>query len=209
SASPMPSTPQTVPPTKAPSNGPGALRLITVGVLAFLLATVTGRLDLSNVVSGVRDSIARNPAVQKVTGTAGTSTVTDAATVAAIKDLIQRANDAQAKALAQNDSSLMRDTATDSYYQELMAINRDLASGGSFTAVTATWVVPQVSATSTGADATWVGIGGLNSRDLIQAGTQASVGGGSVTYEAWVEMLPQSSRTVSLSVNPGDSVTTS
>src|SRR5207244_9005358 len=59
-----------------------------------------------------------------------------------------------------------------------------VANGGSFTAVTATWVVPQVSATSTGADATWVGIGGLNSRDLIQAGTQASVGGGSVTYEA-------------------------
>src|SRR5205807_743579 len=162
------------------------------------------RLDLSNVVSGVRDSIARNPAVQKVTGTAGTSTVTDAATVAAIKDLIQRANDAQAKALAQNDSSLMRDTATASYYQALVAINRAtpgqtdttqpgtpassasrssnwsgyVANGGSFTAVTATWVVPQVSATSTGADATWVGIGGLNSRDLIQAGTQASVGGG-------------------------------
>src|SRR5438876_12425106 len=105
----MSTTPQTAPPTTAPSIGQGALRLITVGVLAFLLATVTGRLDLSNVVSGVRDTIARNPAVQTVTGNAGTSTVADAATVASLKDVIQRANDAQAKALAQNDSSLMRD----------------------------------------------------------------------------------------------------
>jgi hypothetical protein len=299
------------PPTKAPSKGPDALRLLTVGVLAFLLATATGRLDLPSVVSGVRDTIARNPAVQTITGNAGSANTADVVTLAAIKDVIQRANDAQAKALAQDDSTLMRETATSSYYQELVSINRDLANsgvtsialvkiewgditvqngtanattyetwsttyddgstdqrtdrneytlvqqngawkiqsdtqpdtqvinpatpgqtdttqpgtpasissrssnwsgyvanGGTFTSVTATWVVPQVAASAGGADATWVGIGGLNSRDLIQAGTQASVGGGSVTYEAWVEMLPQSSRTVSLSVNPGDSVTT-
>jgi hypothetical protein len=33
------------------------------------------------------------------------------------------------------------------------------------------------------------------------------VSGGAVEYDAWIEMLPQSSRPVSLSVNPGDSVT--
>jgi hypothetical protein len=73
--------------------------------------------------------------------------------------------------------------------------------------VTGTWIVPQVGATTTGADATWVGIGGVSGTDLIQAGTQATVSGGDVSYEAWIEMLPQSSRTVSLSVSPGDSVT--
>jgi hypothetical protein len=83
------------------------------------------------------------------------------------------------------------------------------ASGGKFTSVTATWTVPTVSAASAGADATWVGIGGLESRDLIQAGTQAMASGGSVTYEAWIELLPAASRPVSLSVTAGDSVTVS
>ncbi|HEU5288895.1 MAG TPA: G1 family glutamic endopeptidase [Candidatus Limnocylindria bacterium] len=81
------------------------------------------------------------------------------------------------------------------------------ATGGSFTSVTGTWTVPNVSATTSGADATWVGIGGVESRDLIQAGTQATVGGGDVEYHAWIEMLPAASRPVSLSVSPGDSVT--
>ena len=84
------------------------------------------------------------------------------------------------------------------------------ASGGTFTSVTGTWTVPQVSSASAGADATWVGIGGMSSRDLIQAGTQATVTtNGGVRYEAWIEMLPQTSRTVALSVSAGDSVTVS
>jgi hypothetical protein len=81
------------------------------------------------------------------------------------------------------------------------------ASGGRFTSVTGTWTVPTVSATTAGADATWVGIGGIDGSDLIQAGTEASVNGGAVTYNAWIEMLPASSKPISLSVNPGDSVT--
>jgi hypothetical protein len=83
------------------------------------------------------------------------------------------------------------------------------ASGGTFTSVTGTWNVPTVSASASGADATWVGIGGLVSRDLIQAGTQAMVDGSGVMYSAWIEMLPQSSREVPLSVSAGDSVTVS
>ena len=298
------------PPTKL-SKVPGALRLLTVGVLAFALANVTARLDLAALVSHAGDTIARSPAVRTITGNAPA----DSATVTALKSVIESANLAQAKALAQNDPSLMRGTATDGYYQELVQTNRDLAdsgvtsielvkldwgdvtvdgntahattfetwrsfyddgssdqrtdrndytlvlqngswrisadaqpgarvidpttvttpaqtdtsqpgtpaasashssnwsgyvaSGGSFTAVSASWVVPQVSATSTGADATWVGIGGLRTNDLIQAGTQAEVSGGQARYSAWVEMLPQASRTVSLSVAAGDSVTVS
>ena len=57
-------------------------------------------------------------------------------------------------------------------------------------------------------EATWIGIGGLTSNDLIQAGTQAMVdGSGTVEYSSWIEMLPQSSRNVPLSVSAGDSVT--
>jgi hypothetical protein len=282
------------------------MRLLVVGVLAFLVATVGGRLDLGAAVANVRDSVARAPVVRTVTG----NTSTDDATVAAIKDAITKANHAQADALAKGDPTLMRATATDAYYQELVQINRDLAnagvtaieltnlewsdvtvdgttahavavetwrstysdgstdersdrneytlvqqngvwriqsdvqpdslvvpaggtspgtgpssaatnvsrssnwsgyaaSGGSFTSVSATWTVPNVAPTGTGADATWVGIGGLTSNDLIQAGTQAVVSGGTVEYSAWTEMLPAASRTVSLSVNAGDSVTVS
>jgi hypothetical protein len=84
-----------------------------------------------------------------------------------------------------------------------------VANGGTYTSVSGTWIVPQVGATSSGADATWVGIGGITGTDLLQAGTQATVSGGGVSYEAWIEMLPDSSRTVSLAVSAGDSVTVS
>jgi hypothetical protein len=85
------------------------------------------------------------------------------------------------------------------------------ASGGVFTSVNATWTVPQFAPDSpAGADAAWVGIGGVNTRDLIQAGTQQTVSGsGSTQYQAWVETLPQASHPVPLTIHPGDSVTIS
>ncbi|MGI9148079.1 MAG: G1 family glutamic endopeptidase [Chloroflexota bacterium] len=81
--------------------------------------------------------------------------------------------------------------------------------GGGYTSVSGTWGVPQFSPDrSFGIDAAWVGIGGVRSHDLIQAGTQQTVSGsGSTQYEAWVEMLPRSSRAVPLRVHAGDSVT--
>lgn len=83
-----------------------------------------------------------------------------------------------------------------------------VANGGTYTSVTGTWIVPQVGATTTGADATWVGIGGVTGTDLIQAGTQATVtGDGAVTYSSWTEILPDYSRTAPLQVTAGDSVT--
>lgn len=83
-----------------------------------------------------------------------------------------------------------------------------VANGGTYTSVTGTWIVPQVGTTTTGADATWVGIGGVTGTDLIQAGTQATVtGDGAVTYASWTEILPDYSRTAPLQVTAGDSVT--
>ncbi len=85
------------------------------------------------------------------------------------------------------------------------------AASGSFTGVTGTWTVPHlISSGSFGSDATWVGIGGVHSRDLIQAGTEeTSTQSGAVQYDAWIEMLPQASRPVQLGIKPGDSVTVS
>src|SRR5690349_20626022 len=49
---------------------------------------------------------------------------------AAIKQLIERANNAQAEAFGRNDPSPMRDTASDAYYQELTRINTEMARDG-------------------------------------------------------------------------------
>jgi hypothetical protein len=86
-----------------------------------------------------------------------------------------------------------------------------VARGGGFASVTGTWTVPQPAASTTGAaDAAWIGIGGESTRDLIQAGTEeAMLGSGRVQYSAWIETLPQVSRTVPLAVHAGDSVTVS
>jgi hypothetical protein len=92
------------------------------------------------------------------------------------------------------------------------------ATGGTFTAVTGTWTVPRSSTVGVNGtsgrsggiagDATWVGIGGVNTDDLIQAGTEATVvTAGDTEYNAWVELLPHTSQPVPLVVSPGDSIT--
>src|SRR5205085_10537508 len=84
------------------------------------------------------------------------------------------------------------------------------AANGTYTAVSGTWTVPQVKVNGMfGTDGTWVGIGGLRSRDLIQAGTAAQTRGGQVTYSAWIETLPQPPHDAQLTINAGDSVTVS
>lgn len=85
------------------------------------------------------------------------------------------------------------------------------ADKGSYTSVSGTWTIPQPKTSGVASSAaTWVGIGGVRARDLIQAGTEEIIlGTGSVRYNAWIEMLPEVSHTVPLVVHPGDSVTVS
>lgn len=85
------------------------------------------------------------------------------------------------------------------------------AIGGTFTGVNGTWTVPSVpSANTTEADATWVGVGGVESHDLIQAGTQALINGsGAPAYQAWYEILPNTTQQVPLTISPGDSMSVS
>ena len=279
------------------------MRRALILLLATLLLSSCGQVDLGR-------------AIQQLRPAAETPTVTAETSADAVKQVIERANQAQQKAFATGDATLMRETATSSYYDELTQINTELArggvtgftlvrtlwgdvtvtgatatatayetwrttfgdgsqdqrtdrndytlvlesgawkiqadvqggaqsvttprsgtapaqtqpdtssttparisdtssnwsgyvaNGGTYTSVTGTWIVPQVSATTTGADATWVGIGGVTGTDLIQAGTQATVtGDGSVTYSTWTEILPDFSRTTPLEVTAGDSVT--
>ncbi len=76
------------------------------------------------------------------------------------------------------------------------------------TAVHAAWIVPSVTAPpATGYAATWIGVGGTATDDLIQAGTEQDIEDGVLTYYAWVEALPDDSFDVSpqrLTANPGD-----
>ena len=86
-----------------------------------------------------------------------------------------------------------------------------VAQNGNYTSVSGSWVVPQISQSTTpGADAAWVGIGGVTGSDLIQTGTQAMTNpAGQVSYQAWYETLPQTSQTIPLTINVGDSVSAS
>ncbi len=76
------------------------------------------------------------------------------------------------------------------------------------TAVHATWIIPSVTAPpTTGYAATWIGIGGAATDDLIQAGTEQDIEDGVQTYFVWVEALPDNSFNVSpqrIAANPGD-----
>jgi hypothetical protein len=83
------------------------------------------------------------------------------------------------------------------------------ANGTDYTGISGTWTVPQVAASNgaSGVGATWVGIGGVKTKDLIQAGTEDSGSGRQNEYQAWIEMLPAASQQVPLAVVPGDSIT--
>ena len=55
-----------------------------------------------------------------------------------------------------------------------------------------------------GVTASWVGIGGAESNDLLQAGLAVVQEGPFFGYEAWYETLPTASRHVAMSIGPGD-----
>ncbi|MEI7683280.1 MAG: G1 family glutamic endopeptidase [Candidatus Saccharibacteria bacterium] len=88
-----------------------------------------------------------------------------------------------------------------------------LTANGIYTRVSGSWVVPTVTGNgrTSSADATWVGIGGVSSSDLIQVGTSNIVAAsGRVTTSAFYELLPNFAQTIiSLVISPGDSISAS
>jgi hypothetical protein len=71
--------------------------------------------------------------------------------------------------------------------------------------VEGTWNVPAVVYTSSTIEASagWVGIGGVGTADLVQAGVDAeTIPGIGIEYFPWWEMLPAASQPVTLSPNP-------
>jgi hypothetical protein len=84
-----------------------------------------------------------------------------------------------------------------------------IARGEDVTTVSGSWIVPTPESDVSGANSTWIGIGGDTSRDLIQAGTQAIVDDGEIRYSAWIERLPRAARKIPVRVSGGDSISAS
>src|SRR5213594_5155007 len=97
-----PMSPIAPPPPPVRNSGVPAGRLVALGLLAFALAAFSGRVDLGSLVSTARTYVDRAaPAVQTNTSSS------DTAAVAAVKDVVQRANQAQVQAFGRNDPTLM------------------------------------------------------------------------------------------------------
>lgn len=83
-------------------------------------------------------------------------------------------------------------------------------AGLSYTAVSGSWRAtnPTGNGQTTSADATWIGIGGVDTQDLIQVGTTNIVSAGGQVYSAvFYELLPDAPvYPDSIDVNPGDSI---
>ncbi|HEU0266715.1 MAG TPA: G1 family glutamic endopeptidase [Candidatus Saccharimonadaceae bacterium] len=89
-----------------------------------------------------------------------------------------------------------------------------MASTENYTAINGSWVIPSAragSTTATSADATWIGIGGAKSSDLIQIGTEDTVSAQGIQSSAvFYEMLPSAAvYPASITVAPGDTVSAS
>ena len=82
-------------------------------------------------------------------------------------------------------------------------------TGGPYTAITGSWTVTKVSASSRQTfSSTWIGIDGFNDSNLIQTGTEADYYNGSAHYNAWWEILPAAETPIStITVQPGDAMT--
>lgn len=83
-----------------------------------------------------------------------------------------------------------------------------LETGQTYTQISGSWTATNPTSVSgeTTADATWIGIGGVTSNDLIQVGTQNIIyASGQVNTTAFYELLPGTAINITgLTVTPGD-----
>ena len=84
-------------------------------------------------------------------------------------------------------------------------------TGGTYHAITGSWIVPPVSTTHGKTySSTWIGIDGFNNQDLIQTGTEQDAAKSGNSYYAWWEILPAAETTIpNMTIHPGDHMTAS
>jgi hypothetical protein len=98
----------------------------------------------------------------------------------------------------------------DSFVSENWAGYTTHQDGSKYTAVGGSWIVPKSSTPVPSGEATWVGLGGFSTPDLIQVGTLNLIDSeGASKYYAWYELLPDPPVTITMEVRPGDSMTAS
>ena len=99
----------------------------------------------------------------------------------------------------------------------MAATNLTDPQADSVTAVSGSWVVPTVSASSSNGrsySAVWVGIDGYNDSTVEQIGTSQNVVNGRAEYEVWWEMYSSGKQqpeqvVSSMTIEPGDSISAS
>jgi hypothetical protein len=85
-----------------------------------------------------------------------------------------------------------------------------VATGGSFTSVSASWNEPAVTCNSSNdLYAPWVGIDGFGTQSVEQTGVATDCSSGSPSYQAWYEMYPQAPVYYNDPVSGGDSFSAS
>jgi Peptidase A4 family len=85
-----------------------------------------------------------------------------------------------------------------------------VATGGSFTSVSADWTEPSVSCdSSSDLYAPWVGIDGYGSSSVEQTGVATDCSSGSPSYQAWYELYPANPVYYNEPVSAGDSFSAS
>jgi hypothetical protein len=85
-------------------------------------------------------------------------------------------------------------------------------TGKTYRHASGTWTVSAVTCSNAATySATWVGIGGYSetATALEQTGTEADCNSGTATYSAWSELVPANSRTLKMTVRPGDRMSAS
>jgi hypothetical protein len=84
-----------------------------------------------------------------------------------------------------------------------------VATGGSYTSVTSSWIVPQTYCTNTGEVGFWVGLDGDPTATVEQTGTAADCSTGTPRYFGWFEMYPEPPVDYTNTVKAGDAMTAS
>ncbi len=108
-------------------------------------------------------------------------------------------------------------TTSENWSGYVAATNLTDPQADSVTAVSGSWVVPTVSASSSNGrsySAVWVGIDGYNDSTVEQIGTSQNVVNGRAEYEVWWEMYSSGKQqpeqvVSSMTIEPGDSISAS
>ena len=203
----------------APSNTVKSIFLL-IGVLIFVVLFSSNKLTVSHIITGSNPApevpVIITPAVQKaptdkpIAAIASAPIPAPATHTQPMVVTIPSTGVDSLKPIPSSGTSTSSTTSSAVATTNYTSTNWSgyVAVSGTFSAVSASWYVPQVTGngSTTTADATWVGIGGVSSNDLIQVGTDNTVdASGKVTSVIFYELLPAAAQMVTgFTVSPGD-----